>query len=64
MNQCDGCQRGLPASELGMHRTETELFMCTAARYQMALEPKTSDTWHKPEKKARADVPFTCGGKA
>jgi len=59
---CPHCQRGLPTSELGMHRTETELFGCTAARYQMALEPKISDTWHQPEKRVKSDAPFICGG--
>ena len=28
------------------------------------LEPKSTDKWYQPEKKAKAeDVPFTCGGE-
>lgn len=55
---CDGCQRGLPTTQLGMHHTETELFMCTRARYRMELEPKERD-WLKSERKAG---PFTFDG--
>ena len=58
-NQCDGCQRGLPITETGMHRTETELFMCTKARYRLELEPRYQDTWHQKQER---DVPFTVGG--
>ena len=28
----------------------------------LALEPMTTDTWHRPEKRLQSDVPFTCGG--
>ena len=60
INCCDGCQRGLPITPGGLHRTETELFVCTRARYRMELEPKSTDTWHKPQR--RGDVPFEFGG--
>lgn len=59
--QCDGCQRGLPTTPEGFHRTETELFMCTRARYRLELEPKVTDTWHGQVRKSE-DVPFTVGG--
>lgn len=61
-NQCDGCQRGLPVTPEGFHRTETEVFGCTRARYQLALEPKSRDTWHRPEKRVTQSAPFVCGG--
>ncbi len=61
-NQCCGCIRGLPVSPGGFHRTETELFMCTASRYRLELEPKSVDTWHKPVKKNSDWVPFKVGG--
>jgi hypothetical protein len=28
---------------------------------QLALEPKTTDTWHQPEKKTKTESPFTSG---
>lgn len=62
INCCDGCQRGLPTTELGFHRTETELFACTAARYRLELEPKERDVWQ--QKSQGRDVPFTCDGGA
>lgn len=35
INQCDGCRRGLPVSERGIHRGpgSWDLIGCTAARY-------------------------------
>ncbi len=63
-NQCDGCQRGLPVTPEGFHRTEAEVFMCTRARYRLELEPKTKESWHQPAKRAKSDVPFTSGGAA
>jgi len=58
-NQCTGCQRGLPISELGMHHDESGMFFCSKARYRMELEPISRDTWHQREKR---DVPFVGGG--
>jgi hypothetical protein len=63
MNQCDGCQRGLPVTDLGMHRTDSELFGCTRARYPLTLEPKTRDIWHQPAKRKSSAAPFTAGGE-
>jgi len=60
INYCTGCQRGLPISELGMHHTETELFMCTRARYRLELEPKEREVFRVRRER---DVPFTCGGQ-
>lgn len=57
---CPGCQRGLPATPEGFHRTETELFGCTRARHRLELEPKAVDTWYGG--KAKVNVPFSCGG--
>ena len=59
INCCAGCQRGLPISELGMHHTETELFMCTRARYRLELEPMKEGPFHKAERKP---APFTFDG--
>ena len=56
---CPGCTRKLPI-HLGMHVGELEMFSCT--RPTLELEPMTTDTWHRPEKKIKTDVPFTCGG--
>jgi hypothetical protein len=61
LSQCTGCQRGLPISELGMHHTETELFICTQARYRLELEPKERETFRV---KRERDVPFVCGGQS
>ena len=63
-NQCDGCRRGLPVSELGFHRTDTEIFSCTRARQPLAREPKAKEAWHQPAKRAKSDVPCTFGGAA
>lgn len=59
INCCDGCQRGLPISELGMHHTETELSMCTRARYRLELEPKEREVFRVRRER---DVPFTFDG--
>lgn len=60
MNQCCGCIRGLP-KHLGIHIAEQEMFMCTESRYRLELEPKSTDTWHKPVK-TKSKAPFVCGG--
>lgn len=57
-NQCDGCQRGLPV-HIGMHIGEQEMFMCTAGRYSLELEPMTDAPFHKPKRKP---APFTFDG--
>lgn len=48
INQCDGCQRGLPLSEAGHHHgTEPwDIISCTADRYDSLLqdETQTSDS--------------------
>lgn len=43
INQCDGCRRGLPVNERGIHRGEGyDLIACTAHLYQApAQEPMT-----------------------
>ena len=56
---CPGCNRKLPL-HLNMHVGELEMFSCT--RPILELEPMTTDTWYRPEKKIKADVPFTCAG--
>lgn len=62
MNQCDGCQRGLPISPLGMHRDDSVIFMCTKARYRLELEPVERETF-RSVKRERVDVPFFVGGE-
>lgn len=59
-NQCDGCIRRLPKQH-GIHMGEGEMFMCTAQRYRLELEPKSVDTWYGRKGRAE-DVPFVCGG--
>jgi hypothetical protein len=59
MNQCTGCQRGLPITELGMHHDDSGIFVCTRARYRLELEPKTADSFRKPQREA---APFTFDG--
>lgn len=61
MNQCDGCQRGLPV-HIGMHIGEQEMFMCTASRYSLELDPMTKDTWVDDKARKKSEVPFTFGG--
>jgi len=60
MNNRLGCARGLPL-HAGIHTAELEMIACT--RPELTLEPMTVDTWHRPEKRTRNDVPFVCGGE-
>ena len=55
---CPHCQRGTHLQN-GVHLSEFEMHKC---KRELTLEPMTTDTWFQPEKKARVDVPFTCGG--
>lgn len=61
MNQCDGCQRKLPI-HLGMRIAEQEMFMYTASRYTLNLEPITRDTWVDERARKKVEAPFTFGG--
>ena len=58
-HSCPGCNRKLPL-HLNIHVAELEYILCT--RPTLELEPKSTETWHRPEKKIKADVLFTCAG--
>jgi len=58
MNHCPGCTRGLPL-HAGIHISELEMIACT--RPELTLEPMTTDTWHRREKRTRNDAPFVMG---
>lgn len=60
MNQCDGCQRGLPVHN-GIHMGECEMFVCQRDRYTLELEPMAEDKWHDESKRKPVKPPFTSG---
>lgn len=67
INCCDGCQRGLPIEEGrfgGKVHVDDKGYRigCTADRYRLELEPKSTDTWHKPEVRKAGEAPFVAGG--
>ena len=59
MNQCDGCQRGLPVHN-GVHCGEFEMIECKRG-HKLELEPIERDTWHQPEKRVKSGSTFTSG---
>lgn len=61
MNQCDGCARKLPL-HIGMHIGEQEIFMCTASRYALELEPVDKGAWIDEKARKKTEAPFKFGG--
>lgn len=54
MNQCDGCQRGLPIHN-GIHTGEVEMIRCTAFS-AFDLEPKSRDSWLEGKSKSKSPL--------
>lgn len=62
---CKYCQQGTHLLN-GIHSGEQWFAPCERNDYrtQLNLEPKSTDTWHQPEKRSKSAVPFTFGGDA
>jgi hypothetical protein len=44
LNQCDGCRRGLPLNENGIHRGEGyDMIGCTADKYASSVDAAAQD---------------------